>query len=154
MVRVTSLLLALLLGSVAAGCGNVDTTPPEAAAGSPAHDADEDGIPDAEDAVPCVAVKLLVTAVGVEDAEISLNGEPVVVAEAFPTQDVISLFLDVAHGANSIEVAASLSGSEAIHVMVEPADKSTRLVDETITVASSLSAAAFGFDVSAACAGY
>ena len=154
MVRVASLTLALLLAGATAGCGNVDTTPPEAGAPSPAVDADEDGIPDAQDAVPCVAVRLLVANVGVDDAEISLNGEPVVLAGAFPTQDVIEVFLDVANGANSIEVAATLEGYEQIHVMVEPADKSTRLVDETITSASALTSAAFGFDVSAACSGY
>lgn len=159
MVRVTSLLVALAFSAAAAGCGNVDTSPSEstdtpAAPAQPDGDADQDGIPDSEDAVPCAAFRLVVANVGVDQAEISLNGESVVLAGAFPTNDVISVFLDVAQGANSIEVATSLTGAERLHIMVESGDKTTRFVDETITSASALSAVAFGFDISVACEGY
>ena len=144
----------LLLLALSAGCGNVDTTPSEAGATLPAHDADEDGISDADDLLPCAGVRLLVMNVSVEAAKLSLNGEPVVLPDAFPTSDMIEVFLNVAHGANSIEVESSLTGGESLHVIVEPADKTTRLLDEMLTSASSLTEAAFGFDVTASCAGF
>lgn len=144
----------LLLLSLAAGCGNVDTTPADVDATLAAHDADEDGIRDSDDLVPCAGVRLLVTNVSVDSARLSLNGETVVLPDAFPTSDVIEVFLNVAPGANSIEVESSLTGGESLHVIVEPADKTTRWLDETLTSASALTEAAFGFDATASCSGY
>lgn len=143
----------LLLALSAVGCGNVDTTPPEESALA-ARDSDEDGIQDADDLVPCAGFRLLVENIAVDDARVFLNGEEVVAAAAFPTTDVVTLWLNVAPGPNSIEVEASLAQGETLHVMVEPDDKSMRFVDETMTEASSLTSAAFGFDVSVACSGY
>lgn len=148
--RVTSLLLFAL---VAAGCGNVDTTPPDASA-LDARDSDEDGIPDTDDLVPCAGVNLLVDNMAVDSARVYLNGEEVIASSAFPTTDVLTVSLNVAPGANSIEIEASLSQGEMLHVMVEPDDKTVRLVDETITAASALTEASYGFDVSTSCAGY
>lgn len=144
----------LLLLALSSGCGNVDTTPPTAEGIAPAHDADEDGIADADDFVPCAGVRLIVANVSVDNARLSLNGEAVVTPEAFPTGDMIEVFLNVAPGANSIEVETTLTGGEQLHVIVEPADKSGRWLDETITSGSPLTNAAFGFDVTASCAGY
>lgn len=144
----------LLLFALASGCGNVDTTPPEAGSALPAHDADEDGISDADDLVPCAGVQLLVMNVSVDSAKVSLNGEAVVLPDAFPTSDMIQVFLNVAPGANSIEVETSLTGGETLHVIVEPADKTTRLLDELLTSGSSLTEAAYGFDVTASCSGF
>lgn len=144
----------LLLLALASGCGNVDTTPPTDDGVIAAHDADEDGIADETDLVPCAGVRLLVANVSVDQATFSLNGEAVVASDAFPTGDMIEVFLNVVPGANSIEVQSALTGGEQLHVIVEPADKSGRWLDETITSASSLTEAAFGFDVNATCAGY
>lgn len=144
----------LLLLVLSAGCGNVDTTPPTDEGVLAAQDADEDGIADADDLVPCAGVRLLVDNAGVDDARVSLNGVVVVTSEAFPTSDMIEVFLNVAPGVNSIEVESSLTGGEKIHVIVEPADKSGRWLDETLTSSPSIGDAAFGFDVTASCAGY
>lgn len=144
----------LLFLALASGCGNVDTTPPEADSALPVHDADEDGISDADDLVPCAGVQLLVSNVSVDFAKVSLNGEAVVLPDAFPTSDMIQVFLNVASGANSIEVETSLTDGETLHVIVEPADKTTRLLDEMLTSGSSLTEAAFGFDVTASCSGF
>lgn len=143
----------LLLLALSSGCGNVDTTPPTEGV-LPAQDADEDGFADADDLVPCAGVRLLVANISVDDARLSLNGEAVVTPDAFPTGDMIEVFLNVAPGANSIEVESTLTGGEQLHLIVEPADKSGRWLDETITSGSLLTDAAFGFDVAAACAGY
>jgi hypothetical protein len=146
--------VALLLSMVfAAGCGNVDTTPREESA-AVLHDADEDGFADADDLVPCAGVVLLVANVSVDQARIELNGDAVVSTDAFPTSDMIQVFLNAAPGANSIEIETELGTGEELHVMVEPSDKSDRWLDETLTSASALTNASFGFDVTASCAGY
>lgn len=143
----------LLLALSAVGCGNVDTTPAEESA-LEARDSDEDGILDGEDLVPCAGVRLLVDNIAVDSARLYLNGEEVIASTAFPTNDVLTVSLNVAPGANSIEIEAALTGGETLHVMVEPDDKSERWIDETITSASTLTQASYGFDVTAACAGY
>ena len=144
---------SLLLLALAVGCGNVDTTPPEERVAS-AQDADQDGFADDADFVPCAGVRLLVTSLGVDDATISLNGESIVAPAAFPTSDVIEVFLNVAQGENSIEIESALAGGEQIHVIVERDDKTTRFLDETVTSASALTDVSFGFAVTTACAGY
>ena len=146
--------VGLLLLALASGCGNVDTTPPTDEGVISTQDADEDGIADADDLVPCAGVRLLVDNAGVEDAQLSLNGEPVVTPDAFPTGDMVEVFLNVAPGTNSIEIESSLTGGESLHVIVEPADKSGRWLDETLTSSPSIADASFGFDVTASCAGY
>jgi hypothetical protein len=138
----------LLLALSAVGCGNVETTPPEESA-LEARDSDGDGILDSQDLVPCAGVNLLVDNMAVDSARVFLNGEEVIASSAFPTSDVLTVSLNVAPGANSIEIEASLSQGEMLHVMVEPDDKTVRFVDETITASSS-----YGFDVSVSCAGY
>lgn len=143
----------LLLALSAVGCGNVETTPPEDSA-LEARDSDGDGILDGDDLVPCAGVNLLVDNMAVDSARIFLNGEEVIASSAFPTSDVLTVSLNVAPGANSIEIEASLSQGEMLHVMVEPDDKTVRFVDETITASSALTEASYGFDVSVSCAGY
>lgn len=150
---VASLLLLFGLSGLLAACGNVDTTPPAPEGALPAPDADGDGIADADDRVPCAGIRLVIANVAVDGARVSLDGEPVVTPDAFPTADVIETFLNVAPGANSLEVESALTGAARLHLIVEPSDKSGRLLDETLTAASAPSEVAFGFTVEAACAG-
>ena len=145
--------LLLLMGALA-GCGNVDTTPPAESAGAAPADADEDGIADEQDLIPCAGVQLIVTNVSVEDAALSLNGEPVIDPGAFPTVDVVQSWLNVATGMNTIEIASELGAYDELHVVVETDDKSVRFLDETLTGETALPEVAFGFEVTASCAGY
>ena len=144
--------LLLCFAFAAAGCGNVDTTPEPVTAPIAADDADGDGFADADDHLPCAGVKLLVANVGVDGVRIAHDGAPVVYPDAFPTADVITVFLNVLPGANTIELQGVATDPEQLHLIVEPDDKSTRFLDETITRdAATPSEIAIGFTVDATC---
>ena len=88
------------------------------------------------------------------DVSQKLSAVRAAAGHAFPTGDMVEVFLNVAPGTNSIEIESSLTGGESLHVIVEPADKSGRWLDETLTSSPSIADASFGFDVTASCAGY
>lgn len=151
--RRVGLSISLLLSLAVVGCGNVDTTPEPVTAPVVADDADADGFADADDHLPCAGVRLLVANQGVNGVRIALDGVPVVYPDAFPTTDVIEVFLNVVPGANTIELLGGAPDHEELHLIVEHDDKVTRFLDETITRdAGTPPEIALGFTVDATCA--
>lgn len=98
-----------------------DVSGPDTVVSDP--DSDGDGIPDADDNLPCLAIYLVVYNQGVTAATLSLNGTEIVGSSAFPTADPITVFINPTSGDNTLALGGQLTGS--------PSDSLTLVVVDT-----------------------
>lgn len=110
-------------------------TPTPEPTATPVADEDGDGIPDVDDNLPCLAIKLTVSNDGVSSASLDMNGDEVVATSSFPTTQVVERYVNPVNGANDISVAGKLAGSpnDTLHLVVAAADMSATYLDETVT---------------------
>ena len=130
-----------------------ETPTPEPTA-TPLPDGDGDGIPDVDDNLPCLAIKLTVSNDGVSSASLTLNGAEVVSTNSFPTTMVIERYINPVNGANDIAVAGKLAGSpnDTLHLLIAPVDGGMAYLDQTVTRSNGApSAIVISFVVDATC---
>lgn len=97
-------------------------------------DQDDDGIPDDEDNLPCLAIYLVVYNDGVTSGSISLNGAEVVDASSFPTDEAIVVWLNPTTGDNTLALGGKLTGSPSDSMTLEVLDTTGVLYFATVIV--------------------
>lgn len=82
-------------------------------------DQDGDGIPDADDHIPCMAFYAKVWNVNVSSGEIALNEQVIVDGSFFPTDEVIIEFINPVPGINEINFGGRVTGSPSDELHTE-----------------------------------
>ena len=83
-------------------------------------DDDGDGIPDADDFIPCLAIYALVWNQEVSSAEVALNTQVIVDSSYFPTDEIFIEFINPVPGMNEMTFGGRVAGSpeDQLHVEV------------------------------------
>lgn len=83
-------------------------------------DQDGDGIPDGTDNIPCRAFWIKVWNQNVSSAEVAIDDVTVIPSSDFPTDQVLTVFINPHNGTNTLSLGGKLTGSpdDELHIEI------------------------------------
>ena len=131
--------------------GGNDEEPPPTSPND--YDFDGDGIPNADDLIPCLAIFLKVWNQEVTSAEVNMNGQNIVPSSWFPTTDIFVDYINASLGQNVLEMGGKVAGSPEDQLHIEVWDTNGVLyLHETIVRGNGQpESPVISFDVNADC---